>query len=1236
MEPMDTGPAGHGTFQATPASTDASGRIGQVPSPLAGPLSGRRDDQPTQAPTTLAARHITALNSSATRIPAPEELMSLLTDLPGCTALELGEALGLPSLFLLQIASLPSKPRLLKTLLQTACPLTIARLVEILDSDYLQRPDLARQVLATAKEQNLVILEANMHQALESISSHLAAFTGTVPALATAFGLGPDTTAAIQKRARTGHDRLLLKHVTDAACRHQSLTCADWLAALARTGMTEEQLAHWARHWQLPLPTVDSSLPAGPDAVPSPAEVAQAILQCPGTAPFGEEQFLELGIMLDIPVHWLLSLLPKGHPLNILHDLLEWAYPLDIQQLARALESPQLQAFDIAARVRDWASENGLDTLTADMPELGQLALLLAPEARRAPQLALLLGVRPEQIQNCLTGLFSPLQSQDALRMLIHRADREYKRSCEQWLAVLGEATGDEALLQHLAGRWQLMLPTDHTCWQDWCRSRSGNTHQLSRYLMERQKHFAGTPVPLSQAWQLTREYSDKPAFGLVLEHPLDRSLCMATTGDSRLAALTWLVRHAARQASGGLSWEKLEQLAHFQCVQPELVRRLPPAQQEPMTVSRQLLPADVLQLVAGVAAPEREALEVAALLGVGEDFAAMASDYPHDAPQDQAVRIWRRIGNRLPELETGHLVQLFQAFDKKDLVARLTGDANSCLPPTVALDELPGRAATFVELARQLKPLPEQTINTFAACCHLDKGLCTTVPKGMNPLCCLLNGLARADDEHIEALRALLALEQSPEKTPEDAMETGDHASKSVDTGAQQPTDWSQEDYQCPIMLDYMEDPVAIHMSTRDGRSRIRYFGHDSLIKSVRRKACNPLSREPLSLADVQALKVDIAHRACIEYWRSQHPELEEASAAPELEEENRHPEPEEARPRGELQESRKVFQPELKVSTPPPAPWRLPAARWKNPDLPQRQMAQIPPEPNASPLEKVLCAVAHFPTSYRLKPDPFLRPQQQLNNNEVPDGVAAIKKAHRESIERGQESFACPALSVTLHNMHKLTKSIINREHFYNDLTAKELAAFRALEEMIEQLISMGAPYRSTVQLAVLMSTMLEITTIRDLFEHLRTTQPDIWRQHRLKTFDFRCRSDQTPTGTRLNTADIGLDQVRSCRWGGLNDEGTQDENACLFAGEPGLWDFVCRHLDDPDVIFYPTFEPLSPDAVDALIRQSVYPLTLTTDFAVMYTNDVFRTPLAVMQQDIREAQVIRDLDSDVQKME
>ena len=222
------------------------------------------------------------------------------------------------------------------------------------------------------------------------------------------------------------------------------------------------------------------------------------------------------------------------------------------------------------------------------------------------------------------------------------------------------------------------------------------------------------------------------------------------------------------------------------------------------------------------------------------------------------------------------------------------------------------------------------------------------------------------------------------------------------------------------------------------------------------------------------------------------------------------------------------------------------------------------------------------------------------------------------QEKKQTGEEYTFAPFL-VTLENMRRLTAHILDDGHFDEPLEPDERVAFLALQGYIRQMMDLQAPYKRTIKLALLMTTMLEIVTARHVIDGPHSRVPGSLREDgRLSTFSFHGTPDDAapPKGTKAGQMLLGA--VLSCRWGGLNPEGVHDENRLLFgSGLYALGTDLTGWLDDDRMFLYPSFAPLGVRDFACFGHLPIYPLGMITRYALNADGQMM-TPLAFMAHD------------------
>ena len=201
-----------------------------------------------------------------------------------------------------------------------------------------------------------------------------------------------------------------------------------------------------------------------------------------------------------------------------------------------------------------------------------------------------------------------------------------------------------------------------------------------------------------------------------------------------------------------------------------------------------------------------------------------------------------------------------------------------------------------------------------------------------------------------------------------------------------------------------------------------------------------------------------------------------------------------------------------------------------------------------------------------------------------------------------------------MTLENMLSLTEHILAGRHFNEPLTSRESGPLKHCRVNIRQMMDLQAPYKNTVRLAVLMTTVLEIVTASHVVADLRLSHPELLELPggALQPFAF-CRSSGSDRKWKepVESTERLLDRVLACRWGGLNPEefSTNKKNS-LVAGRIMAGMFL-ECLDQADCFFYPTFETLGQGDICRQVTCLFSPLGMTTAYARPVAGEMLTAP-------------------------
>ena len=607
---------------------------------------------------------------------------------------------------------------------------------------------------------------------------------------------------------------------------------------------------------------------------------------------------LELGVGLGL---WARSFLDDvirwGEMDKQMHKLLCEALPFSVTELLRALESPPVQAYEIATQVRVLAQRRDLDRITDEYhPVLAELAALLSPVASDAQPLAAALGV-PESVWSHLHVSFS-LSDRERTHKLgvltkaffqweLLRDDPWGGQTVEELQEAVARSGASAATLERSASCWELELPSGCSSWEEY---RSRLYDDISGNLLRQRQQHPDRLVPTEQVWLMLRRYCARPAFSLALDDATDPGFL--APGCRHLSGLLSLQRHVARLGADAaeISWSSLCCLARYGCMEPAFAAELVQGAPVPETVSRRLRPSDLLRLVEAHGA-DWVAWAVAAVLGALSPGAA-GPESEQVSTQDLAIALWRRIYNRIPWLETGHLVRVLRLLGRDDFVAKLTAHSDSQHWPDASVGAHSARCARFMQLAEVLQQQHQERMQAFIARYAVAQRCSYSAPVGTPVRWRLLNSLAldgpllrcwhlfagplqtegRVEAQPQQQAGANVAAEPGMLVQPV-GTEVGTDADRLARNAEGYPYD-----FVCPLTWEYMEDPVALPLA----RGKTAYVSKTSLLKALATgRHFNPLTGEPLLPAQAEGLELDLAHLARIHAWRRAHPELEEDAAA-------------------------------------------------------------------------------------------------------------------------------------------------------------------------------------------------------------------------------------------------------------------------------------------------------------------------------------------------------------------
>ena len=242
------------------------------------------------------------------------------------------------------------------------------------------------------------------------------------------------------------------------------------------------------------------------------------------------------------------------------------------------------------------------------------------------------------------------------------------------------------------------------------------------------------------------------------------------------------------------------------------------------------------------------------------------------------------------------------------------------------------------------------------------------------------------------------------------------------------------------------------------------------------------------------------------------------------------------------------------------------------------------------------------------------------------------------RKTVEARLEEFCFAPLKVTLRNMQTFIGHIRAGHQFAGRLTDKEDRAMAWAEATAEELLTAGAPYKRTVWLAIALMTLCEIITDRQVLAPLRSRWPcDLWRGYLNTEKDWSRQLALAGLDESLETvsaAALDPEKVAALSWGGaiLQPDGgdiLQPDGGDILqlAGSRNLADLLQQLIDrinDPRLVLYPSFEELDIDDFCLFGHLSLYPVGLTTDYA-MGADGAMMSPLAFAFHDLQHMLIL-----------
>ena len=243
--------------------------------------------------------------------------------------------------------------------------------------------------------------------------------------------------------------------------------------------------------------------------------------------------------------------------------------------------------------------------------------------------------------------------------------------------------------------------------------------------------------------------------------------------------------------------------------------------------------------------------------------------------------------------------------------------------------------------------------------------------------------------------------------------------------------------------------------------------------------------------------------------------------------------------------------------------------------------------------------------------------------NELQDPDRSLAWYKTEtgrRKEAEENDRPYTLPQLKPTLQNMRAFIAHLQGNQHFSEPLDACASQALAKVDSWAQELLDLGVPYKRTVILTLIFSTLYDLLVQQRILEPLEQQQPELTKDRlvmpSLVRFAFLLTQQQSQSPS---VTSIKPETVVSCHWYGFNPEGP-DEKDCLFSWETRLYmtEFLAELLDNKAVWLYPSWEELDVDDFCRFGHLPVYPLGLITTYAAN-ADGAMHSPLRFMQHDV-----------------
>ncbi len=247
--------------------------------------------------------------------------------------------------------------------------------------------------------------------------------------------------------------------------------------------------------------------------------------------------------------------------------------------------------------------------------------------------------------------------------------------------------------------------------------------------------------------------------------------------------------------------------------------------------------------------------------------------------------------------------------------------------------------------------------------------------------------------------------------------------------------------------------------------------------------------------------------------------------------------------------------------------------------------------------------------PLKPKLEDDPALTETFQKT-----DSLAFITNQlkKRQRMEKKGDEFPFKPLMVTLKNMATFIDHIAEGKQFRNPLTAEEAAALQRIDMETRPLVEARLPlYKRTLRLALSLMLLCDIITRRQVLE------PYLDDSSKL----CLCRSTWLDPGRKWEP--LLLEALPFTR------QNCPDGKDSLPAGglSPWMREALLETVNNPNLLLYPSFQPLTVTDFCKFGHLPVHPIGLITDYA-LNADGILYSPLSFAEHDLNHMSQLLDV--------